>query len=81
MLEWAAARDRGEPDSDGGPPPEVQGLLAALALQGCACGGGSSSGDGGGSGGGAGWLGRGRGHVAQPHALLQQMSMLILTRR
>jgi hypothetical protein len=29
MLEWAAARDRGDDGSDD-PPPEVLGLLAAL---------------------------------------------------
>ncbi len=32
MLGWAAARDRGDDDSDD-PPQEVVGLLAALAAQ------------------------------------------------
>jgi hypothetical protein len=32
VLEWGAARDRGEHDSDD-PPPEILGRLAALARQ------------------------------------------------
>ncbi len=39
MREWAAARDRDEHDSDD-PPPEVQGLFAALTLRDDGWGGG-----------------------------------------
>ncbi len=33
MLAWAAARDRDSDDDSDGPPQEVEGLLAALALR------------------------------------------------
>ncbi len=40
MLEWAAARDRDSDDDSKDPPPEVEGLLAALALREDGVGGG-----------------------------------------